>query len=68
MVLMKCPECEEDVSTEAKQCPHCGYKPGLGPSGRLFVTVLMVIGILLLFASPVVGILILILGILISRA
>ncbi len=25
MALIKCPECEKDVSTEAVTCPHCGY-------------------------------------------
>lgn len=26
MALIKCPECQKDVSTEAKVCPHCGKK------------------------------------------
>ena len=25
MVLIKCPECGQDVSTYAEICPHCGY-------------------------------------------
>ena len=25
MALIKCPECNNDVSTEAISCPHCGY-------------------------------------------
>lgn len=25
MVLMKCPECELQVSDKAFSCPHCGY-------------------------------------------
>ncbi len=25
MTLIKCPECEQDVSSEANACPHCGY-------------------------------------------
>ena len=24
-MLIKCPECQENVSDTAKQCPHCGY-------------------------------------------
>ena len=24
-MIIKCPECGEDVSTEAKTCPNCGY-------------------------------------------
>lgn len=26
MALIKCPECEKDVSTQAKICPYCGYR------------------------------------------
>ncbi len=25
MSLIKCPECHHEVSTEADNCPHCGY-------------------------------------------
>ena len=25
MALIKCPECQKDVSTAAETCPHCGY-------------------------------------------
>ncbi len=25
MALIKCPECERDVSSKATACPHCGY-------------------------------------------
>ncbi|WP_312432712.1 zinc-ribbon domain-containing protein [Lacrimispora sp.] len=25
MSLMKCPECQEQISTHATTCPHCGY-------------------------------------------
>src|SRR2546427_4056899 len=25
MTLIKCPECERDVSSKATACPHCGY-------------------------------------------
>lgn len=26
MALIKCPECEKEVSTQAKVCPNCGYR------------------------------------------
>ena len=26
MPLMSCPECQGQVSTSARACPHCGYK------------------------------------------
>ena len=25
MALIKCPECEHEISDTAKKCPHCGY-------------------------------------------
>ena len=27
MALGKCPECGHDMSTEAEQCPNCGWRP-----------------------------------------
>lgn len=24
MAIIKCPECQKDVSSNAKSCPHCG--------------------------------------------
>lgn len=30
MALTQCPDCQKDVSTSAKSCPHCGY-PGPFP-------------------------------------
>ena len=30
MALIKCPECNRDVSDKAATCPHCGY-----PLGRI---------------------------------
>jgi hypothetical protein len=26
MALVKCPECGNDISSEVRKCPHCGYK------------------------------------------
>lgn len=26
MALIKCPECNHDVSSQAEKCPHCGYQ------------------------------------------
>lgn len=26
MALINCPECLKEISTDAEQCPHCGYK------------------------------------------
>ena len=27
MSLIKCPECNKEISDKAKVCPHCGYEP-----------------------------------------
>src|SRR5437899_1160247 len=42
MALVKCPECGQQVSTEAVSCPHCGKQllPGIGTTpgaGSVFV-------------------------------
>ena len=26
MALIKCPECENQISDQSKTCPHCGYR------------------------------------------
>ncbi len=26
MALIKCPECQREVSNLAETCPHCGYR------------------------------------------
>ena len=25
MALVKCPECDKNISDKAEACPHCGY-------------------------------------------
>ena len=45
MALTKCPECGQDVSTQAKACPACGA-PAKKPSGaRLALFLLGVLGV-----------------------
>ena len=47
MALIKCHECEKEISDEAKTCPHCGAKPktgiGVGKALALMLFVLVVI-------------------------
>jgi len=26
MPIIKCPECNKDISNQAVSCPHCGYR------------------------------------------
>ena len=60
MAVAKCYECAHPVSTKAASCPHCGApgKPILDTSiqGNVtslahIVVVIMVLGLLILFAS-----------------
>lgn len=32
MALIKCPDCDHDISTEADACPNCGWKARGGNS------------------------------------
>jgi hypothetical protein len=53
MALTTCKECNGPISSEAKNCPHCGYplqKTGNGPLRLLIVTVVVVVGIVAAFA------------------
>ena len=34
MALIKCPECELQVSDKAITCPHCGYPLSIGCQSR----------------------------------
>ena len=48
MALIKCKECSEQVSSDAKACPHCGTKkfkpPGVGDFIGLVFVILFMIG------------------------
>jgi len=44
MALIKCHECEKEISDEAKTCPHCGAKPKTGMGiGKVLVLALFVL-------------------------
>jgi len=46
MAIMKCRECERDVSSEAKVCPHCGAKkPGWRFNAPRAMVVALVMGL-----------------------
>ena len=40
MALIKCPECNRDVSDKAATCPHCGYPLGWTAPGLRRVQVI----------------------------
>lgn len=47
MALIKCHECEKEISDEAKQCPHCGAKPkkGMGVGKALVLTFAILVAV-----------------------
>jgi hypothetical protein len=47
MALHPCKECKQQISSDAKVCPHCGKKVGMG----MGVKMLILIGVLLLWFS-----------------
>ena len=34
MALIKCPECDKQISDKAESCPHCGYSLEKRPSSN----------------------------------
>jgi len=41
MAIMNCPECHNEISSDVRVCPHCGFK--LFNSTSLPVTIIMVL-------------------------
>lgn len=48
MALIKCTECNKEISSSAKNCPSCGYKISKGGNG-CFTYLLIGIGIMFFF-------------------
>jgi len=46
MAIIKCSECDKDVSTEAVACPHCGAKQSKAAGSNGWVTALSVVAFL----------------------
>ncbi|MBW1771191.1 MAG: zinc ribbon domain-containing protein, partial [Deltaproteobacteria bacterium] len=34
MGVIECPRCGEEISDQAKSCPHCGFSVGVARLGR----------------------------------
>lgn len=62
MPLIKCPECDHNVSTEASQCPSCGFnlKKKDNPAGS--GCALIIFGLLVCLLFPPIGILVIVVG------
>ncbi len=39
MALIKCPECNREVSSDAKTCPHCGKDLSKSKKSALFLLI-----------------------------
>jgi hypothetical protein len=51
VALRPCRECNKEISSDAKVCPHCGKKLGMGKSGGCLVLVLVVFVLVLLIGA-----------------
>ena len=49
MALIKCPECEREITNTIKTCPHCGYKIKRIPVTKIvitFTTILLILAVI----------------------
>jgi hypothetical protein len=51
MALIKCPECEKEISNSAKTCPYCGYRFKNYIKQKNIGTCLISIGVILLIGT-----------------
>lgn len=47
MALVKCPECNKEISNQSKMCPHCGYKTNSQKNKRTVKLILCLLGMVL---------------------
>lgn len=47
MALINCPECQKEISNEAKTCPNCGFDLHREEKANIKKTVLSIIGIII---------------------
>lgn len=63
MSLLSCPECGGLLSTEARDCPHCGYPLRKGGIGSVFSAIAQipcfVAGLILIFIALFFGLVLL---------
>ena len=50
MALIKCPECDKDISNQTKSCPHCGYRLNAKKNKENVKLVFFILGIILFIA------------------
>ena len=54
MALIKCPECEKEISDTVKTCPHCGYKLRKKAKDNIKTSNKIIIIILIIIILPIV--------------
>ena len=48
MALIKCPECNKEISDTAKRCPNCGYKFPIKNKKNICIIILIIIAIVVI--------------------
>ena len=51
MALIKCPECNKEISDTAKRCPCCGYKFPIKNKSTICIICFVIIAIIIIISS-----------------
>lgn len=51
MALIKCPECNKEISDTAKRCPNCGYKFPIKNKKNICIIILVIIAIVIIVSG-----------------
>lgn len=51
MALIKCPECNKEISDTAKRCPSCGYKFPIKNKRTICIICFVIIAIIIIISS-----------------
>lgn len=54
MALIKCPECNKEISSQSNMCPHCGYRTNSQNNKRTVKLILCLLGMILFIVLIVV--------------
>ena len=53
MALIKCPECEKEISSAAKKCPNCGFDLQAETKSKYRKIIVIIIVIILLIVGVI---------------
>ena len=51
--MVRCGECEKEVSSDAVRCPHCGKKLKMGFFGKAVLSVVAVVGLFIAWGATI---------------